>query len=221
METGLAILDLDMTLLDTLRAFHRVYNEALQTLCGRSLGWEEFVDCFCRDMLSEKAASFGCRPREVWRLFKEGYLPRREETKPYPGVRGVLSWLRDQGYRVVIATGRGTGEEHIWRELGWVGLEGYVSAVYTLSGDEGGGNLFSKARLLRRIVEEHGSPGRVFFVGDYWLDMVSGRRAGIYTVGVETGCKKRTLLLYSGANAVVEGIWLLPFTLTVPSCVKS
>ena len=77
-------------------------------------------------------------------------------------------------------------------------------------GEEG---LFSKTRLLRRIVEEQGSPRRAFFAGDYWLDMVSGRRAGIYTVGVETGCKRRTLLLYSGAHAVVEGIWMLPAVL--------
>lgn len=167
--------------------------------------------------LQGHAVREGCKlwvpPREVWRLFKEAYLPRREETKPYPGVRGVLPWLRSQGYRVVIATGRGTGEEHIWRELRWVGLEGHVSEVYTLSGGGGGGSLFSKARLLRSIVEEHSSPKRIFFVGDYWLDMVSGRKAGIYTIGVETGCKKRTLLLYSGADAVVEGVWLLPYIL--------
>jgi len=197
------IFDLDQTLLHTLHRFHAVFSEMVG-----GLDWEDFLKLFREDRLDELIE--GDRA-EFWEEFTKRFSKvRHPEDRPIKGAREVLERL-SRKYRVVITTGRRVPPEEVWRELEEFGLSPYVHEVRTLLGHDG---VWHRDALLRRILEEHGlSPEEVIFVGDYWVDMDSARRAGVKAIAVRTGLEPDERLKRHGAFKVIDGIWELERTL--------
>ena len=193
------ILDLDQTLLHTLHRFHAVFSEMVG-----GLDWEEFLRLFREDRLDELVE--GDRA-EFWEEFTRRFSrTRHPEDRPIEGAREVLERL-SRRYLIVVTTGRRVPPEEVWRELEEFGLAPYVHEVRTLLGHDG---VWHRDALLRRILEEHGlSPEEAIFVGDYWVDMDSARRAGVRAVAVRTGLEPDDRLMEHGALRVIDGIWEL------------
>ena len=209
----LIILDLDQTLIDTLHRFYETFNEVL-TLFGRPpVTWGEFFNVFCRDELDSLRPA-ECSSRDFWREFRRRYSGWCHELdKPIEGVFETLEWLRRHGFKIVVTTGREADKEMIWWELREFGLDKYIDDVYTLKEQdpEHEDILFSRRGLLKMIIEKYGAePGSTIFVGDYWVDMKSGRDVGMITIGVLTGCKAESLLKMYGADYVIKDISHLP-----------
>ncbi|MCD6348183.1 MAG: HAD family hydrolase [Candidatus Korarchaeota archaeon] len=195
----LIILDLDQTLLDTLRRFHQVYSEMIG-----GISWEEFVKLFREDRLDELIK--GDRA-EFWEEFTQRFSKARHpEDRPIRGAREALERL-SRRYRVVVTTGRRVPPEEVWKELREFGLSPYVHEVRTLLGHD---CMWYRDALLKSILKEFGlSPDEAIFVGDYWVDMDSARRTGIRAIGVRTGLEPDERLLEHGALKIIDGIWEL------------
>lgn len=212
-DERLIILDLDQTILNTLSRFYETYNFVLELFGGKRIDWETFFRLFCRDELDS------LRPRdtgriEFWREFRRLYGEWiHEKDGLIEGAYETLRWLKEVGFNIVVTTGREIDKEKVWRELRVFGIADFVDDVYTLveQDPEHEDILFSRVGLLKQIIKKYGVPAnRVIFVGDYWVDMESGRKAGLITIGVLTGCKSRELLLSHGANYVIKDISELP-----------
>jgi len=209
----LIILDLDQTILNTLNRFYETYNFVLELTGGKRIDWDTFYRLFCSDELDS------LRPRdksrvEFWREFRRLYGEWiHEEDELIEGAYETLKWLKEHGFKVVVTTGREVEKDKVWNELKVFGIDGLVDDVYTLveQNPEHEDILFSRVGLLKHIIEKYGARSdEVVFVGDYWVDMESGRKAGLITVGVLTGCKSRELLLSHGASYVIKDISELP-----------
>ncbi len=209
----LAILDLDLTILDTLRRFYETYNKTRLKMGLPRVSWDTFMDNFRRDSLNELLPQDIDR-RLFWRIFRRLYSGWiHSDDRPIKGAIDTLKWLKDKGFKVIVSTGRDADPDDIWLELRYFGLDNYVDDVYTISmqDPETEDITFLRADLLKKIINNYdANPTETIFVGDYWVDMESGRRVGLITVGVLTGYKEYDLLKSHGADYIIKDISELP-----------
>ncbi len=200
MQIKAVIIDLDQTLLHTLHRFHTVFSKMIG-----DLEWDDFIRLFREDRLDELIE--GDRAL-FWEEFTRRFAKiRHPDDRPVEGARDVLERLSKK-YLIVVTTGRRVPSGEVWKELEEFGLSPYVHDVRTLLGYDG---VWHRDVLLRRILKDYGlSPDEVVFVGDYWVDMDSAKRAGIRAIAVRTGLEPDERLLRHGALVIIDGIWELP-----------
>jgi len=221
MKVKLAIFDLDQTLIDTLPRFYRVFNKTLKIYGLPEVDWRNFIDRYKRDDLD--ALIFPpTLVEDFWDTFLRIYDEEHfEDDKVIGGVIKCLSFLKNAGIRVVVVTGRKSSRERVWENLRYHGLDRYINEVYTAENLKNHEFRFSKKELIIEIMKKYGVlPSEVIFVGDYKYDMMSGRKAGVFTIGVLTGYESRETLLKYGADVVVESVASIPEYLKKMECEK-
>jgi len=199
----LVIFDLDQTLINTLPRFYRIFNQSLEKFRCEPVEWDVFVRKYHEDTLN----NFVCVDvKTFWDYFLRHYndIPC-EEDKLIDGALETLKRLKDKGIKVVITTGRIIPREKIWEELRKYGIDIYVDEVFTRYDYYGDGKRRNEM-LLHAMEEFHAKPKETIFVGDYWPDMVSGKEAGVFTVGVLTGHENEEKLKKYGADVVIESV---------------
>ncbi|MGB9830504.1 MAG: HAD family hydrolase, partial [Fervidicoccus fontis] len=103
MQKTLYILDLDMTLIDSLKVFYRVYSQLLKKYFNEDISFEDFYEKFCTNSLD----NYKNYPKDFWKDFKEMYYAKdRSEIKPIDGAEELLRFLNERGI-VVVLSGRG------------------------------------------------------------------------------------------------------------------
>lgn len=207
----LALFDLDMTLVDTLRAFYRSFAAALDSLTGATVSYSTFVEHFCRESLEELIPE-GVDRDAFWRLFRRLYVGV-EDAKLMPGAYEALNAIKSRDMTVVVITGREVSAWRVWSELRRLGVVTLVDWVYTAADLREGEEevLFDKTQLIKRALNRYRTePRRAFYVGDYWLDMASARRAGVVAIGLGSDCRDPGRLLAYGAVSVIRSLRELP-----------
>lgn len=221
MKVKLTIFDLDQTLIDTLPRFYRVFNKTLKIYGLSEVDWGIFIDRYKRDDL-DALISPPVLVEDFWDTFLRIYDEEHfEDDKIIDGAVKCLSFLKNAGIKVVVVTGRKSSRERVWENLRHHGLDCYVDEVYTAENLKNHEFRFSKKELIIEIMGKYGvSPSEVIFVGDYKYDMMSGRKAGVFTIGVLTGYESRETLLEYGADVVVESVASIPEYLKEVGCRK-
>ena len=116
----------------------------------------------------------------------------------FPGIRRLLSALRQQGIFIAVATSKS-------QELGAEVLKlfGLYGAVDRVVGETTGDTpRLGKAKLIRKALPREDC--HPVMVGDRLYDMQGAKNAGIDAIGVLYGCGSREELEQSGADAVVS-----------------
>ena len=208
------ILDLDMTLINSIKRFYTVFNLTYRKFFKREIPWKIFFEYFKRGMLNDLIPDKE-HLRDFWNAFKRGYLeaPIHPDDKLYPGAKETLAWLKERGYKIIVTTGREVPPEIIWKELEYFGISKYVDDVFTIALQDPDDEdiLFMKTGMLKLILSKYNfKPHEVLFVGDYWVDMESCKRLGIIAIGVLTGYESREKLIKHGASFVINSIADLP-----------
>jgi len=222
----LIVLDLDLTLIDSLHRFYSIFSKVLEKLCKRSVSWSVFLKHFSRDTLNSLIPE-GIDPMRFWKEFRRRYAiePIHPKDKLISGALETLEWLKRKGYRVIVTTGREVPEEKVWEELNYFRIDKYVDKVYTLASQDPSIEdvAFIKTGILELIMKDFNvKPEEILFVGDYWVDMESCKRLGIIGVGVLTGHESEEKLRKFGAKYVIESIKDLPkLLLELESATKS
>ncbi len=207
----LVILDLDQTILDTLPRFHSVFNEVLEEVGGRPLPWGDFLGLYSADDL-DSAIPGGVDPAFFWREFASRYSSRRHPgDAPIAGAREAIASLASMGISLAVATGRRCDPEEVRGELEEFGLADGISAFYSLGQLEPESGIWDRDRLISAALADFGVPPReAAFVGDYWVDVRSAKRAGVTAIAVLTGLEPEERLRAAGADHIIGGIWELP-----------
>jgi len=218
----LVIFDLDMTLIDTLKRFHRMFNIALKNFGAREVEWRDFIKDYKKMMslggfslkgifLLLKYYPAKIHKHEFWLYFRKLWNLKGmdEEDRLIEGAKETLMFLKERGIKVGIITGRITKPENIKEELKKFGIEKYVDFIYTFSENfEKGGK---RSTLIKKAMEEYGvRPEETICVGDQIPDMRSGEEAGVITVGVLTGLVDEGILKKNGASIVIRSVKELP-----------
>lgn len=107
--------------------------------------------------------------------------------KLFPGIKPLVADLAAKGVPMYIMSSNSTG--NIMAFLEQHGMDEYFAGVY------GSVGLFSKARVLRRLMAGNRlDPTRVIYVGDESRDVEAARHAGVRCVAVGWGYNTPELL---------------------------
>lgn len=184
----LFIFDWDGTLSDSTGIITRAMQQA-----ARDSGWQVPEDHQVHDIIGlgmpeALARLFPGSSAKTHQTLREHYATRyvaAEQTEPpqlFPGVMETLTHLRDQGYRLAVATGKSRlGLNRVFRAMG---LEGFFDA--SRCADE----TASKPHplMLRELLEQFGaSAEEAVMIGDTEYDMDMGLRADMARIAVSYG----------------------------------
>ena len=207
MQTRLAILDLDGTLVDSIGDLADAMNAVLQKLglpthprdnyrflvgdgleilVRRALPPEEVVDAMVADVV---------------RLMRQEYSTRwTATTKPFPGIPELLTELVSKGFNCAVLSNK---PDVPTREI--VG-ELFPDKPFALvRGALDGVPLKPDPTAAFEIVSDLGtSVDQAVFVGDTPVDMETGKNAGMRAVGVTWGFRSANELLEAGADQVIH-----------------
>lgn len=139
------------------------------------LGLKEAVAALYPDSAPDLVTDLAARYRVHW-------LARAEEAALFPGVEETLNLLRDEGFQLAVATGK--GRQGLDKVLESTGL-GPLFEV-TRCSDE----TQSKPHplMLQEIMQATGvAPDETLMIGDTEYDMLMARHAGTHPVAVSYG----------------------------------
>jgi len=143
---------------------------------------------------------------EAIALYAEYYPPRALKTTVlFPGVRETLTLLKEQGYRLAVAsTKKGQGILRATEHFGITGLfdllQGSENIPYKPAPD-----------VVLAVLDTLGwNAGETLMVGDTDADILAGRAAGVATCGVTYGSLTRDALLACRPDFLLDTITGLP-----------
>jgi len=186
----LIIFDLDGTLVDAYPAIIKSFNYTMQRVnyppqnapvIRSAVGWgdENLLKPFVKLKDLKKALGI-YRQHHKTALLKGSRL--------FPGVNKILTYLKNKGYKLAIASNRPTLSSRIL--IRHLGLDEYFD--YVLCADR------LKHRkphpeILKKIMQRFSlGPSQTFYIGDMSIDAQTGRRAGVRTIILTTGSSTKS-----------------------------
>ncbi len=123
-----------------------------------------------------------------------------EQTRPYPGIPGLLDGLQTRGVRLAVLSNKPHDAtrrciDRFCGEWTWDAVHGHRPDV-PRKPDPAGLNLL--------LDELEVAPEAAVFIGDTATDMLTATRSGVFAVGVLWGFRDRTELEASGASLIAE-----------------
>ncbi len=198
--------DLDGTLIDSKRDIAESLNLTFNEVGYASLSMEtisSYVGNGIVPLVQKAVAKAGHpeREQEVLELFRSIYWERLLiHTKLYPGVMDTLETFSEKYGMGVVSNKPERYTKEIVKRLGLEPMFG--DQVY------GGDSLPVKKpdpAALLKVAEKHGaSPSRLLFVGDGSVDVMAGKNAGAYTVGVTYGFRSVEELEKAGVDRLID-----------------
>ncbi len=204
----LCIFDLDGTVLDTVGSIAHFANESLMKNGIEPIPVGKYkylagngIVSLVRGMLEYRGALSDETYEKVFYDYDTAYNAAPSyKSKIFDGLKEVLDELKRQGTLFAIVSNKPHNVAcEVVRELYG---EGYFETVV---GQKPGGVLkpdptevLNVARLLGAKIEE------CAYIGDTSTDMITGKRAGMLTVGVLWGFRGKDELLQNGADVTVE-----------------
>ncbi|WP_238375177.1 HAD family hydrolase [Vulcanisaeta thermophila] len=179
------VLDLDMTLVETLPRFF----EVLRTCAARrgfdiKVGVDELLRLYYMDPSLTALLDGAAHDFYFWHDCWLEYTRRGEHGIVYDGALDVIRWLRGLGKYVVIATGRELECSAFAGELRYYGFLDLIDYCVSL-GDLGPGH--DKRDLILHILSKYPvKPHELLYATDHPRDIAMTRDLGIVGVGVAT-----------------------------------
>lgn len=189
----LAIFDLDGTLLNTIHDLGEAANHTL-ALHGfpthHISSYPHFVGNGISKLI-ERVLPAENRDEDTVRRLRQDFVAyyndhKCDHTEPYPGIRELLHELAEKGVSLAVASNKYQEAasdliRHFFPEVEWVSVMGQRPGVPTKPDPS----------VVFAILNEHPTPkAEVVMVGDSAVDIVTGRRASIDTIGVTWGFGK-------------------------------
>ena len=202
----LIIFDFDGTLADTRELIVRTNQEA-QRIMGYPITDEAGIlktighplrECILTmypDLPPEALPLWVKTYREVFDVFKTQIVPQL-----FPNVKKTLASLAGNGYKLTVASSRGTGSlTDFLREMG---IAPYIT--YVLGADDVKLAKPHPEPVLKTLEAMSCDASEALVVGDMPVDIQMGLSAGAWTCGVTYGNSDREALLAAGAHHVIS-----------------
>ena len=208
------IFDLDGTLIDSLVAYSMAFNKTVKRYNLQPIDIRELTDFLNQFLPLEEvlkklypALNHGNIQEFLVEMKKEFIALSKDYITLKPHAREVLLFLKDQGMKIGIATGRMSKGDGKWRELKNLKIDSFIDTVVTAAETKPKPDPAS----LIRCVEILGlSMDECVFVGDSRADVIAGRSAGIQIIAVPTGVASRDQLLEEVPDFLIDSLSQLP-----------
>ena len=205
MDSELIIFDLDGTLIDSsddiawaanMTLVYMGYNEMDLDAIKEGIGWG--VKTLLQKLMPQEGPE---RIDDARVKFLEYYWDHLTvNTILYPGVRETIDYFKDHDKKMAIVTNKPIKfTEKILNELA---LKDFFLMVL------GGDSLMNRKpdpEPVEKVISTLGvTKGKTVFVGDSKVDGETGKRAGIFTIGVEYGFRGRKELEEAGFDVIIS-----------------
>ena len=200
------IFDVDGTTLNTLNDLYVSFNQALKEFglparskdeirMGVGSGFKVLVDrCTPPDTSEELKQKLGVRYGEI---YSENY---RKTTVPYDGIRELLVTLKNRNIALAISSNKSDRFVKGLAEKNFPDIE-FVEVM----GAREGFPHKPDPRGAKFIIEKMGlEKEEVMYVGDSDIDILTGKNAGVKTVGCLWGFRDRETLENAGADIILS-----------------
>ena len=198
------LFDLDGTLTDSGEGIMNCAKLALEHY-GIHVEDEASLRVFVGPPLQKTFVEFGVPKDEVdnaIRIYRERYIPiGKFENTPYPGICQLLQKLRDQGYKLYVATSK--PEETSLEILDHFDMTKYFDIVCGASFDV---SRHSKDKVIEYLLERIGEKVDAIMVGDTAFDVLGAKVHGIPTIGVSWGYGKVSDMIEAGAAGIANSM---------------
>lgn len=174
------IFDMDGVLIDSKKAWYRVFNKSLAHFEHKEISVKEFEEKVWAKNFNETAKKYFHVGIDKIRDYYEKQLANFESNiGTFPDTMDSLEKLQKMGLRIAVATN--THRSHAISVLKFVSLFDYFEFV--LGGDDVK-NGKPEPDILLKAVEKMGlRKNSVLYVGDFKWDRIACKRAGIKFVG--------------------------------------
>lgn len=200
-----ALFDLDGTLLDTLTDLSSSANHAL-TAVGRPTyprdAYRTLVGQGVRNLFIDALGpGHQALLDGAIAAFHDHYAKHRfDTTTPYPGIDAMLDQLSSAGVKLGVLSNKPheATVDVVSRYFGgltWSAIRGHKAGTAPKP----------DPTSAREVLAELGvEPKQCVYVGDTKVDMLTGKAAGLFTVGVSWGFRSVQELRENGADAIID-----------------
>ena len=202
------IFDLDGTVLDTVASIAHFCNFVLQKHGIEPFAVKEYnflAGGGSADLLHKALAARGMDTPELHKQLFDEYVPLYQDNVSYKttifdGLKDELDAIKAEGIRIAIVSNKIDAQaQRVVRELYGDGYFDYVT------GQKPGGPVKPDITEVLGAMSRLGvAADECLYFGDTSTDMITGKRAGIFTVGVLWGFRGREELISNGADALLE-----------------
>ena len=203
----LCIFDLDGTVLDTVKSIAHFCNTVLERHGIAPFPTEDYnylAGGGAANLLHNILEQRSMESPELFQTLFDEYVPLYENNVSYlttifEGLKEQLDALKEKGIRLAIVSNKMDAQtQRVVRETYGEGYFDYVT------GQKPGGPLKPDITEVVGAMSYFGvTPAECLYFGDTSTDMITGKRAGIYTVGVLWGFRGREELESHGADALL------------------
>lgn len=207
MEKKLVIFDLDGTLLNTIEDLGRAANHALAANgfpTHHISSYPHFVGNGITKLIERTLPVEDRCPDTIARV-RADFMAYYDEhctdaTAPYPGIPDLLSDLTARGIAVAVASNKYQSAvdkivNHYFPDIPWAATMGHRNGVPSKPDPS----------IVFAILIEHPCPkAETLYVGDSAVDIETGRRACVDTIGVSWGFRPVSELMSACAPAIVN-----------------
>ena len=204
----LCIFDLDGTVLDTVHSIAYFCNFVLEKRGIEPFPEEEYnllAGGGSPDLIHKVLSHRGLDTPELFEEVFNEYAPMYRDNVTYKttifdGLKEQLDILKANGYRFAIVSNK--LDEQAQAVINATYGKGYFDYV---TGQKPGGPVKPDITEVKGAFDYFGvTPDECLYFGDTSTDMITGKRAKIFTVGVLWGFRGREELLATGADALLE-----------------
>ena len=203
----LVIFDLDGTLLNTIADLAHSTNYALNKLGYPTHEIEKYNFMVGNgiDKLFERALPEGEKSKEnVLRVRKE-FVPyydihNADDSRPYPGIPELLSYLQDAGIQITVASNKYQAAtqkliDHYFPEIHFTAVFGQREGIKVKPDPTVVFDILEVAKVTKE---------EVLYVGDSGVDMQTAHNGGLTACGVTWGFRSRQGLEDAGADHLAD-----------------
>lgn len=203
----LVIFDLDGTLLNTIADLAHSTNYALNKLGYPTHEIEKYNFMVGNgiDKLFERALPEGEKSKEnVLRVHKE-FVPyydihNADDSRPYPGIPELLSYLQDAGIQITVASNKYQAAtqkliDHYFPEIHFTAVFGQREGIKVKPDPTVVFDILEVAKVTKE---------EVLYVGDSGVDMQTAANAGVTACGVTWGFRPRAELEEFSPQYIVD-----------------
>ena len=170
------LFDLDGTLVDTNEIIIRSFEHTLKNHLDYEVERKEIMEIFGEPLFDQMAHFSADKAEFLCKAYRDFYSNKHLElTRPFPGIKEVLSQLKDQGVTMAVVTNK----SRKFAELGLKDFELWPYFEYLVASDDVVQGKPDPEGLFKAMEAIGASPEETLFLGDSPHDLEAAKNAGI------------------------------------------
>jgi HAD superfamily hydrolase (TIGR01662 family) len=208
------IFDLDGTLLDSIDAFWRAFNNGVAVFQLPPVPRERLMECMDRGdrmpkMMGVLYPDFKVEEgspllTSIMVEIRKGF-PNDDSEKMglMSGARELLHLLKQRGLKMAVVTSRSMPVERLANELRDLEIDHFMDAMVTSADSK---RKPAPDTVIKCLQTLDVAPGECLMIGDSRVDVIAGKAAGVKTVAVTTGVAPSAALAAESPDFIFDSL---------------